>query len=127
MRPGLWELSGSIDSMDGLPPQVVELVKAQWVPRTYSTCLKPDQVDKPPQEFFTEARGNCSYEHFSMSHGKINATLKCPSPEDMMVGEITGKVKPESLRLSLNLIIDTPDGERGAVDMTIEGKRIGDC
>ena len=121
-------MTASIDSIDGLPPKVVELVKARWVHPPYSTCLKPDQVGKPPQEFFTaDSPGICSYDHFSMSRGKISATLKCPQPEASMVAEITGKVKPESLRLSVNLIIDTPDGERGAVDTTIEAKRIGDC
>ena len=121
----------SIDSVDGpnVPPQVIEDLKARWVHPTHGACLKPDQVDKPPQEFFTDdPPSNCSYEHFSMSRGKINATINCPLPEVSMVAEITGKVKPKSLRLGLNLIIDTHDkGARVAVDTTMEGKRIGDC
>ena len=130
LRSGLWELTETVDSIEGpdIPPEAIDGLKAKWVRPTHRSCLMPDQVEKPPQEFFSEAAGSCSYQRFSMKHGKIDATIDCPRNDGTHVVEIAGTVKPESLRLNVNHILDSPNkSQRMAVNTSMEGKRVGEC
>jgi len=130
LRAGEWELTETVGSIEGpgIPPEAIEGLKAQWKRPTHTSCLAVDQVDKPPQEFFSEASGGCSYEHFSMSGGTISATINCPRTDGSHLVEISGTVKPESLHLNVNHILDSPNkSQRLAVDTSMEGKWVSNC
>ena len=130
LRAGLWELTETVDSIEGpsIPPEAIDGLKAKWVRPTHRSCLMPDQVEKPPQQFFSAAAGSCSYQRFSMKPGKIDATIDCPRNDGSHVVEITGTVKLESLRLNVNHILDSPNkSQRMAVNTSMEGNRVGEC
>lgn len=137
LEPGKWETTVSILSMDGpgLPPQVVEQMKAQMKDQKVETCLTPEQVKNPPKDMFGSA-ANCTYEKFEMSGGKMSGTLVCKAPAGAAMGDIRGTVSGNFASTSYDVTSETtmnmpamPGATGGKITSKtkVTGKRIGAC
>ena len=75
VRAGKWQQSATLLDMDapGIPAQFADQVKKQiGTTQTHESCLTPEQVKHPKEDFFTGADKNCRYEHFEWGDGKIH-------------------------------------------------------
>ena len=79
--PGRWESTVNMTKFDigkDLPPQARDMMKQMMgKTRTLAACLTPEQATKPGPEFFGEQRSGCSYDHFTMGGGTIDAKMVC--------------------------------------------------
>src|SRR4051794_10719605 len=77
VRPGLWQSKVTIEKFEipGMPPEVAQRMKsvmAEGKVHDSQTCLTPEDVQKPKEDFFAGKDSACRYEHFTMGGGKID-------------------------------------------------------
>ena len=82
VRPGLWESKVTIEKFDmpGMPPEMAQRMKtmmAQNQEHDFQSCLTPEDVKRPKEDFFAGKNNKCRYDHFTMGGGKIDAAMHC--------------------------------------------------
>lgn len=136
VRPGKWQTSISIDSMDapGMPPQAAATMKAMSAHAHVSeNCVTPEQAKKPTPEMFSGGSANCRYDHFVMSGGKIDMVMRCtgtgPGAKVGQVMSMTGAYDPDSYHMAMTSQTDTGTSEIGPMTMKmhLDAKRLGEC
>lgn len=133
LHAGEWKVDGTIDEMNipNMPPQMQSRMKqamSQHGATTYHYCLTPEQAKKPGAKFFSrQASKNCRYDHFTMGGGKIDAMMRCASPEGSTEMTITGTYGSDSYATQVSM--NTVGGREGGMSMKMHSKaeRIGEC
>jgi hypothetical protein len=133
VRPGKWESTVQFVSMDapGMPDSVKSAMQGMNDRRTvFTTCLKPDEVKKPKEDFFAgKDNKECRYDHFRMGDGKIDAVMRCTRQGGGQVMQLQGTYSPESY--SMQMAMKADGGQGPAKDMTmkmrVDAKRVGEC
>lgn len=133
VRPGKWESSVQFVSMDapGMPESARSMIQQMNDRRqVYTTCLKPDDVKKPKEDFFAGNQdGNCRYDHFKMGGGKIDAVMRCSQDGATQVMKMTGDYSPEAY--AMQMAMKSEGGPGGVQDMTmnmrVDARRVGEC
>lgn len=79
--PGRWETTVNMTRFDigkELPKEAKDMMKAMMgKTRNLAACLTPEQAEKPGPGFFGEERSGCTYDHFTMGNGSIDAKMVC--------------------------------------------------
>ena len=131
VRPGKWQQSATLLEMEapGIPAQYAEQIKKQvGTSQTHETCLTPDQVKHPKEDFFTGADKNCRYEHFKWGDGKIDMKMNCQHPNATQTMEMAGTYEPESYQMTMNVASKGNDPmESMNMKMRVDAKRVGEC
>lgn len=131
--PGEWRVETQMQDVvsEGMPPQVIQQMKSSMTGVTSeSQCLTPEQASRPSSEMFAgKQRGNCKYETFEMSSGKLKATLSCPDVSGAkMAVTMDGRYEKRSYTVDAAMRIDSPTpGQSMTVKMRSTGTRIGEC
>jgi hypothetical protein len=131
VKPGRWEGSMTMHDMQmsGLPPAVQQQMAARMSePHPFTTCVTPEDV-KANRGFFTGAQDNhCTYDHFTLAGGKIDAAMECKEPVGTMKAVMAGSFTPESYHFDMHSTVEAA-GPAGAQKMTItiDAKRTGAC
>lgn len=132
-QPGLWETKAEIANVDmpNLPAAQKEQMMAAMKKASgtaVKTCLTPEQANKPQAEMFTgKDSGNCTFDHYDMSSGKIDAKLNCKNPQGgKMTQTISGTFTNTGFALESEV---HSEGGPGAMTMKVKttGTRIGEC
>ena len=133
VEPGRWEGVVKIEEMDipGLPPQARDQMKAQMGrENSFVSCVTEEDV-KAKRAFFTgDARDkSCTYDHFAMAGGKIDAAMKCDRGGDgAMLMTMNGRYAPQSYSMA---ITSQGQGEgpmaKMSMKMSVSAKRVGAC
>ncbi len=133
VEPGRWEGVVKIEEMNipGLPPQAREQMKAQMGNENkFVSCVTPEDV-KAKKAFFTgDAKDkSCTYDHFTMAGGKIDAAMKCNRGGDgKMAMTMNGNYAPQSYNMAI-----TSEGQgegpmaKMSMKMSVSAKRVGAC
>jgi len=115
--------------MSGLPPAAQKQVIARMTkPHPFKSCVTSEDV-KTNQGFFTGSRSHhCTYEHFTLRGGKIDAAMVCNKAVGTMRATLGGSYTPDSYHLDLYSTVEVP-GAAGPRKMTIsiDGKCTGAC
>jgi hypothetical protein len=131
--PGEWRIESRMQDVvgEGMPPQVLQQMKASMAGVTsQSQCLTPEQASRPSSEMFAgKQRGNCKYETFEMSGGKLKATLSCPDRSGAkMAMTMDGSYSKTSYTVDADMRIDSPTpGQNMTIRMRSTGTRVGEC
>ena len=133
VRPGRWEGTMTMHDMQmsGLPSEVQRQVTARMSePHPFASCVTPEDV-KNNRGFFTGAQAKyCTYEHFTLRGGKIDAAMTCKNPVGVMRATMAGEYTPERYHFNMHASVE-PQGAPGAtgqkMTITIDGKRTGAC
>jgi hypothetical protein len=128
-RPGRWRQELRIESID-LPDMPVEM-KAQMADQTKMvhtgyTCLTPEQAEKPDASFFQQAAKGCTYDHFTMANGTLDAKMTCTGGETEQVSTMKGTFGPESYDLKLDMQSPVMGKPMHSV-MSLKMTRVGEC
>jgi hypothetical protein len=135
VRPGLWQSKVTIEQFDmpGMPPEMAGRMKnmmAQNQAHGFKTCLTPEDVNKPKEDFFAGKNKECRYDHFTMGDGKIDASMHCgDGKQGTQVMEMAGTYSPDSYQMETSMKADE-SGESGGgmqMRMRIEAQRVGEC
>ena len=75
MQPGQWETTVEVTEMTMADKSMPSIKGGQKT--TVSSCVTAEQVDKPGAAVFGASKGDCSYDNFYMSNGRLNASMSC--------------------------------------------------
>lgn len=132
ISPGRWETTMTIHDMTipGMPPEMAARMKTMTAkPRTFESCVTPEEAKKPKEDFFTgEADKSCRYDSFSMGGGVISAVMHCSSEGARQTMKMNGKYGPDSYHLDVNTSASSKN-QAGAMTMsaTMNARRTGPC
>lgn len=134
VKPGRWEGKMTMHDMQmsGLPPEVQQQMSAGMSePHPFTSCVTPEDV-KAKRGFFTGAKDNhCTYEHFTMAGGKIDAAMVCKETVGTMKATMAGKYTPEAYHFDMHSTTEAPGvqgpGSAQTMTITIDAKRTGAC
>ena len=129
-KAGQWESTVKIDKMEiaGMPPQAKAMMQ-QRIGQTHtaSSCLTPEQANKPDTSFFQQASKDCTYDHFSMTDGKIDAKMICKRGAASQTMLMTGTYTEESYNIAINTQGEAQPGMPMTMAMTVASRRTGEC
>ncbi|HEX8533707.1 MAG TPA: DUF3617 domain-containing protein [Allosphingosinicella sp.] len=130
MRPGQWEATNEIVSATapGLPPEALRSMVGQK--RTESSCVTPEQAEKPSANFLAGQKGSdCTYQDFSMDDGRMTGTMNCsiPGMPGKTVMKMDGKYSPVAYDMNMDMEVGMPGGVKMNVKARTTGRRTGEC
>jgi Protein of unknown function (DUF3617) len=141
INPGQWTTETVINAVDmpGVDPQTKAMMSAMTKAmvgkkKTSENCITPEQAKKPTTDMFAaKESGNCTFEHYTLNGGKMDAVLKCASPgrPGEMTMAMSGEYGGDSFALTSQIKMSGGPAMAGGAGMTITstntGKRIGAC
>ena len=134
VRPGLWQSKVTIEKfeMPGMPPEMAGRMKTMMAENQghdFETCLTPEDVQKPKEDFFAGKNNECRYEHFTMGAGKIDALMHCGKEAGANTMRMAGAYSPDAYQMQMST--ETNAGEEGVhamqMQMRVEARRVGEC
>lgn len=131
IRPGKWASTMVMDELSApnMPPEMAAHMKSVLgQERKSESCLTPEQVNKPKEDFFAGQNNNCRYDHFKMAGGKIDAKMRCSQGGVSQVMEMAGTYGPDSYSAVMSAQMEGM-GSPGAMTMRmhVSAKRVGEC
>src|SRR5436189_5922871 len=134
VRPGLWESKVTIEKFEvpGMPPEMAQRMKtmmAQNQEHGFQSCLTPEDVKRPKEDFFAGKNNQCRYDHFTMGGGKIDAAMRCGGKDGTQVMQMAGTYSPDNYQMQTSMDMKGGTGAEGnmAMTMRVEAQRIGEC
>lgn len=132
-QPGQWKTTTEIVSIDmpGMPKEVADQMGKSIAQASASEhCMTPEEAKKP-SEALARDNGECRFETFSMSGGKLDAKMRCQpagQPGTMEMA-MAGTYKPDRYEATADMKISQPGAQGKEMTMKIKtvSERIGDC
>lgn len=90
------------------------------------TCLTPEQAAKPDASMFAQAAKGCTYDHFKMGGGTLDAKMTCTEGPQRQVSTMKGTYGEEAYDLVLDMSADMM-GQPMRSKMSLKMKRVGEC
>ena len=126
--PGRWESKAELTALSGEGVPAGALQQAQGAlakTGTVATCLTPEKASKPGSDFFAPEASDCTYRHFKMANGVLDALLVC-GPGGQTTSELKGTFDPH--QYSLNVINKMAVGGRNmTMSMKVDSRHTGEC
>ena len=132
IAPGRWEGTMTIHDMKmpKLPPAAqAKMAGRMGQARPFVSCVTEEEV-KAKRGFFTGEQGNksCTYDHFTMGGGKIDAAMTCKNSGGTMSAKMAGSYSPDAYHMDMASTTDSSSPYAAmSMTMTIDGKRTGAC
>jgi hypothetical protein len=134
-KPGLYTQTMNVTQFDipGAPPEMAAQLKAAMAKaQEHQFCLTAEMAEKGYRDMFDKIGGNgeCKYDRFDVSGGKIDAVLQCANANEGK-GTITmsGTVTEEGS--DVNVTVEQQGGKapmaNTKIAMHVTSKRVGDC
>lgn len=132
IRPGKWLSQVTFQEIDapGMPPAVREQMRGMMAKNdSYESCLTPEEVKRPNEDFFAGKDNQCRYEHFTMGDGKIDAKMHCDHGGMSQVMELAGTYSPDSYQMTMATKSEGGSGPASnmTMKMRVDAKRVGEC
>lgn len=134
VRPGRWESKVTIEQFEipGMPPEMAQRMKAMMAEKQehdFVTCLTPEDVKRPKEDFFAGKNNECRYEHFTMGGGKIDAVMRCDNNSGgAPVMQMAGTYSPDAYQMQTSMKMTGTGGEGGmSMQLRIDAHRAGEC
>lgn len=129
-QPGRWESKVKFERLDiaGVPPEAkAAMAKQMGSEHTFSSCLTPEQVDKPNGGFFGGGGKDCTYKHFAMAGGKIDAEMTCGKEMFSQTMAMSGTYSETSYDIKVNSKAEVQPGKPMTVALAVAARRTGEC
>lgn len=129
-QPGRWESSVKLENleMEGMPAQAKDaMAKQMGQTHTFASCLTPEQVNQPDGGFFQGGAKDCTYKHFTMAGGKIDAEMTCGKAPQVATMTMTGAYSETSYDIKVSSQSEMMPGRPMKMAMAISSRRAGDC
>ena len=129
-RPGRWQADLKFVSMDmpGMPPAAREAMsKSMDTTKSTFACLTPEKAAKLDGSFFQKAAPGCTYDHYTMADGKIDALMTCPPGHGPTRMAMTGTYGNDVYNISIKGSSELAKGMPMNIEMAVTSRRVGDC
>jgi Protein of unknown function (DUF3617) len=130
ISPGRWESTMKIEKMEmpGLPPQAqAAMQKAMATSKTFASCLTPEEVNRPNAGFFGNHQTGCTYQHFTMEGGKIDAEMTCGRTAGQMHMTMQGTYDADTYSMRVSNQGSMGPGKTMSTTMAMTAHRVGEC
>lgn len=127
-QPGEYESQTQLLSMDipGVPSNMMGMMKGMFE-RKITICITPEEVEQGYKDALRKSQdGDCKYESFSASGGKMDAVLVCDTDNGEMTMVMTGTGTKTTSDVTMTMTGNMGTGP-GSMSMRVKQKRIGDC
>ncbi|MGB3711074.1 MAG: DUF3617 domain-containing protein [Erythrobacter sp.] len=112
--------------MPNAPPQVADMMRSM-MSREFTYCLTPEDVAEGYRAMTDRSQqGDCTYERFDASGGKIDAVMSCTTDGRRVDMTMQGTGTPTSSDVTMRMSGDMGMGP-GSMTMHVTHQRIGDC
>ena len=128
-EPGRWESNVTFVSMEapGMPPEVSQAMQGSLgKEHSYATCLSKAEAEKPAADFFAKDAKDCTYDHFKLGGGKIDAKMRCGADGRSVVMTMNGAYDSDSYDMMMETAVDG-GGTPVTMKMKVASNRVGDC
>jgi hypothetical protein len=129
-QPGRWESTMKFEKMDlpNMPPQAkAAMNKHMAISQTFTSCLTPQQAEKPDASFFQKNASGCTYDHFVMADGKIDAAMTCNAADHAIKTTMVGTYTPTAYEVRVSSQGEMQPGMPMSTQVSIASRRVGDC
>ncbi|MGF7146790.1 putative small lipoprotein YifL [Sphingomonas zeicaulis] len=130
LKPGQWRTTAELVSIDvpGLSKEMADQIgQSAAKSSTTEDCVTQEEADKP-QEMLARDNGECRYDRFQMSGGKIDAVMRCKpagQPNEMQIS-LSGNYQPERYDVAAEMVM-TQQGKTITMRLKSKSERIGEC
>jgi len=127
MNPGRWKSKIQVADavVDGMAPDELARAKEETNGQVHTMCLTAKDLANPAEEIFSTGSAQCKYDHFTMKNGKIDAFMRCDSPEGSET--ITMKGAFEATRYRLETVATVTGKQNSRMTMLVDGEYLGAC
>jgi hypothetical protein len=122
IEPGEWEMTTTIIRMS-VPEPAADLPVPP--PHTARICITPEQAASPARDLTGRLDGCTGQNHWG-ADGRIEISLRCPTPQGAVQVRIAGRHSAASVELDQKVITHW-EGSALEMDARITGRRIGGC
>ncbi len=131
-QAGAWEAQTRVDSIESpdIAPEDVEAAKAELLAQYsgHSFCLAPEEVHRPPQQFFSGSAEGYRYESLQLAGGGISGAIQCDQDSALHNVEFDGTYTAVTYSLRARNTLLSPDrSRRVTLILSSEARRLGDC
>lgn len=129
-QPGRWESTVKFEKLDmpGMPPQAKEAMAGQLArTNSFSSCLTPEQVDRPDGGFFAGGAEGCAYDRFTMAGGRIDAAMTCDHGGMKQTMAMTGSYSQTSYDIKVSSQSEVQPGHPMTMSLAVAARRSGAC
>ncbi|MEO6718145.1 MAG: DUF3617 domain-containing protein [Novosphingobium sp.] len=129
-RPGRWQADLKFVSIDmpGMPPAAREAMsKSMATTKSTFTCLTAARASKLDAGFFQKAAPGCTYDHYTMADGKIDALMTCPPGHGPTRMAMTGTYGNDAYNMSIKGSSEMAKGMAMNIAMEVTSRRVGEC
>ena len=131
-EPGLYRSTSTVISVEapGAPDGVADMLKKSMSSgQTSEYCLTPEEAAKGYEEMARRAQhGNCTFQRFDVSGGKIDAVMNCAAPQGGKAQiALNGTGTPTSSIMDMKMQMEAPGMGKMNTHTKVESKRIGPC
>ena len=130
VRPGKWLSTVTIEEMTipGMPPELAARMKETMAKqRQVESCLTPEEAKRPKGDFFA-ADKSCTYDHFKLGGGKIDAAMRCDQGNVVQALTMQGSYTPDTYQMAMSTKMEGKGPQAGTVmKMRVDAKRTGEC
>ena len=130
LAAGRWEATSVLTDLKaaGLPPEVASAMQAAIGEKdTSASCLTKEEVEKPGASFFAKGSDDCTYEHFKMGSGRLDAKMVCEAEGGKTTIKLGGTYSANSYDMAMES--ETAGGEQNGMlmKMTVKATHVGAC
>ena len=129
-QPGRWQSSVKMEKIDmpGLPPQAKDaMAKQMATAHSFSSCLTPEQVNRPNGGFFAGGAEGCVYNSFTMADGKVEGDMTCDAGGRKQTMKMSGTYSPTSYDIKISSQSEVQPGMPMAMELAVTSSRAGEC
>ena len=129
-NPGRWETTMKIEKLDmgNVPAEAKQMMQGMMgKSHTITSCLTKEEAEKPAPKFFGEKSDKCTYEHFTMGGGSVDAKLNCAAAEGVQAITMKGAYTADTYQMTVNTTGGGSHGVKMDMTMSMDAKRVGDC
>jgi hypothetical protein len=130
LEPGRWESTMTLEKIEigNLPAEAQAAMNEQkGKAQTFSTCLTPEQAAKPDASFFQNGAAGCTYDHFTMAGGQIDAEMTCKPGSGPTHMTMQGTYGSDQYSMRMQSEGEMQPGVPMKMAMSIASRRTGDC
>lgn len=128
LAPGRWETTADLKALDGpgVLPAALGIARDSLAKKgPVATCLTPEQAARPGATFFNKDARNCTYHHFKMENGEIDALLTC-GDKGQESAEFKGRYGPRRYTIDMTTR-SVIEGRPMTMTMSLYSKNTGQC
>lgn len=131
VSPGRWETTMKITdiSMPNAPAGMAEQMKGKMPSKSVVSCLTPEEAKAPKGNFFGGQR-DCTYDHFTMANGTLDAKMVCKAQGATRTMVLKGRYSADTYQMTVES--SGNNGQKGpmagmSIKMEMNAQRTGEC